>query len=90
MPYCQHVAPRLIARAFAEKGSSQQVADRKYLARLVASRLPGEDVVAIEGWQRQWQVAPLAVPPVDREHPIGELRLGRFATCGSALVEDCE
>jgi hypothetical protein len=90
MPYCQHVARRLIARVFAHEDSPQQTADRRYLARLVASRLPGEDVVAIEGWQRQWQVAPLAVPPVDREHPIGELRLGRFATRGSALVEDRE
>jgi hypothetical protein len=90
MPYCQHLAPRLIARAFAHQDSPQQTADRRYLARLVASRLPDEDVVSIEGWQREWQVAPLAVPPVDREHPMRELRLGRFATRGSSLVEDRE
>ena len=90
MPYCQHVAPRLIARAFAGKEAQQEAADRRYIARLVASRLPDEQVVSIEGWQREWQVTPLAVPPVDRAHPIREDRLGKFATANGRLVENRE
>ncbi len=89
-PYCQRVAPRLIARAFAGTDAQQEAADRRYLARLVASRLPREEVVAIEGWQREWKVSPLAVPPVDREHPIRELRLGGFAADAGRPAEDCQ
>ncbi|MDX1944975.1 MAG: hypothetical protein SFU86_06180 [Pirellulaceae bacterium] len=88
MPYGQHLAPRLMARAFEEPDTARQLATRQYLIRLVSSRLPAEEIVQIEGWRREWSVTPLAVPPVDPVAPSREHCLGTLEVASGSLTKD--
>jgi hypothetical protein len=66
---------RLIKEAFSDRAKQRQT-----LTELVAHNLPGVEIKKIERWQLEWQVDPLALPPLERNRPDREIFLGSFNT----------
>ena len=64
--------------AAGNQGADRRAADRAHLARLVALALGHERFEAIEIWSVEWQVEPLARPPLDRAKPSAETRRAHF------------
>lgn len=70
------VAEELIKSAVNEKEQKLRDVNRTSLVNLVQHALPDEEIKTIQVWQLQWEVKPLALPPLDRDHPNQAVLLG--------------
>jgi hypothetical protein len=73
------VAERVIEHAFDDSDGPLRNAHRAYLVNLVKRRLSNAEVKTIQGWRLHWDVDPLRLPPLERNHPLQEVLLGSFA-----------
>lgn len=72
------VARAAIVLAFDDDDPEQRDAHRRYLASVV-ERIPGiADPVEVQGWRLEWDVNPLAVPPLRHDKPRQSVLLGTF------------
>lgn len=72
------VAEKIIKYAFGDGDRALRDAHRVYLANLAKRVLSGVEVETIQGWRVCWEVDALALPPLDRSHPVQEVLLGSF------------
>ena len=73
------VVERAMQSAFDDANTALRDANRTYLTKVVERILRAGPLDTVEGWRLEWAVDPLALPPLDRDHPVREVRLGGFS-----------
>jgi len=72
----------IVKQAFNEKDKDVSVRDasRKYLMQAISEFISTDSKIqTIEAWELSYQVEPLEVPPIEKNHPTSEVMLNRFS-----------
>lgn len=72
-------AGQILRSAYQDSLPMQRDSSRAYIARQAALRIPAARIARIEGWRRDWRCDPLASPPIDYTHPLGDVLVGAFS-----------
>lgn len=73
------VARGIVHGAFSpEKNAEQQYEYQRALWAMVNRAVPGRNINEIEVWRTEWEVDPLATPPLDLNNPTQRVLVGRL------------
>lgn len=70
--------PRIVSAAFVELESPTREATRAWLTGVVERATRGATLERIEFWKVSWEVDALALPSLDVEAPLREIRQGSY------------